>query len=511
MPQEYRIGALWIGGALSFLEQLCLKSFVDAGHHVRLYTYGDVDRIPDGIEVADANDVLKMDAIIRHARTGSPAPQADRFRYHMLAQTDDIIWADTDAYCVRPFTTPNGHFYGWESEHHVNNGVLGLPRDSDTLRELLDFTADEYSIPPWLPQRQQDEMKRARDAGTPVHTGDQEWGTWGPRAVTHFLHKTGEIRYALPREALYPISFKDRRIMVKPDAAAERFITPDTYSIHFYGRRIRQRIIEAEGGEPKPNSLIGRLLEKHGINPSDAPLPPPKPKLEPLNAEDRRGRGVVNLTDLADARGSDRGSLRHDFMQLYNMLLQPFRQRKVQVVLVGLDGGIGVVEPDAWGEAARNTLEMFLEFLPKAEFTAIDRAKKAPVKDARLTYVQCDLEDASKIAKAVPGTADVVIDDATHASHHQQNAFRALFPRLSSAGLYIVEDLRTQPAPLERQDAVKTAPLFNGYMETGVFEHPDDAAKAELNACRADISGCFLFPAKFLKGRRDQMLVVHKR
>lgn len=38
MPQEYRIGALWIGGALSFLEQLCLKSFVDAGHDVRLHT-----------------------------------------------------------------------------------------------------------------------------------------------------------------------------------------------------------------------------------------------------------------------------------------------------------------------------------------------------------------------------------------------------------------------------------------------------------------------------------------
>ncbi len=511
MPQDYQIGALWIGGSLSFLEQLCLKSFVDAGHHVTLYTYDGVERVPDGIEIGDGNEILPMDTALVHRRTGSPALQSDLFRYHLLSKKDRMIWADTDAYCVRAFQTPNGHFYGWESPHSVNGGVLGLPQDSETLRELMDFTGDEYAIPAWLPQRQQDEMKAARDAGTPVHAGDQEWGIWGPRAITHFLHKTGEIRFALPREALYPISFKDRRVMVKPDAGAERYITPDTFSVHFYGRRMRRRIIDAEGGEPHPNSLIGQLLKKHDITPSDAPLPPPPPKLERLTPEDRRGRGTLNLTDLADAHGSDRGSLRHDYMQLYNMLLQPFRQRKMQVVLIGLDGGIAVEKPKEWKDTARHTLEMWLEFLPKAEFTALDLPKKAPFDDPRLAYVQCDLEDAAEIAEAVATTPDIVIDDATHASHHQQNAFCALFPKLSAAGLYIIEDLRTQAASLESQGVVKTAPLFNGYMETGIFEHSDEETKAELNDCRADISGCFLFPAKFLKGRRDQMLVVHKR
>lgn len=37
MQQEYQVAALWIGGPLSYLEQLCLKSFVDAGQHIRLY------------------------------------------------------------------------------------------------------------------------------------------------------------------------------------------------------------------------------------------------------------------------------------------------------------------------------------------------------------------------------------------------------------------------------------------------------------------------------------------
>jgi hypothetical protein len=511
MSQDYQIGALWIGGSLSFLEQLCLVSFVDAGHHVKLYTYDAVANVPDGIEIADGNAVLPMNSALVHKRTGSPALQSDLFRYHLLAQNDRMIWADTDAYCVKAFTTPNGHFYGWESANSVNGGVLGLPQDSDTLRELMDFTADEFAIPDWLPQATRDRMQTLRDAGTPVHAGEQEWGIWGPRAITHFLHKTGEIKYALPREAIYPISFKNRRIMVKPNAGAEQFVTPDTFSIHFYGRRMRKRIIDAEGGEPHPDSLIGQLLVKHGIVPSDAPLPKPDPAIRPLPPDASTGRGLLNLTDLADARGSDRGTVRHNYTRLYQMLFNPLRQRKLQIVLLGLDGGIGVETPDAWAETARNTLDMWLEYFPKAQFIALDRAEDAPVQDARVTYEQVDFESSEEIADLIDAAPDIVIDDATHASHHQQNAFQALFGKLGSGGLYVIEDLRSQPASLEKHGIVKTASVFQGYLQTGIFELPDQEAKAEFNAIRADISGCFVFPAGFIKGRRDQILVVHKR
>ena len=510
MAQAYRIGALWIGGSLSFMEQLCLKSFVDAGHDVTLFTYGEVQNIPDGIEIGDAEAILPMDNAIRPTRTGSPAPQADRFRYHMLSQIDDIIWADTDAYCVAPFTTDNGFFFGWESAHHVNNGVLGLPKDSDTLHELIEFTSDEFAIPEWLPAAEQDRLRAAKEAGNPVGVGDQQWGAWGPRALTHFLHKTGEIKYALPREALYPIGFKDRGLMLRRNANAERFITPETLSIHFYGRRMRERIMN-DGGEPAPESLIGRLLDKHGVKPSDAPLPKAPPKLERLPADARTGRGEMNLTDLADERGFDRGSMRHGYTDLYQMLFLPLRQRKLKIALVGLDGGAAVDAPENWDVIAKPTLEMWLHYFPKAEFYALDRAEKPPLKDKRITYVQTDFETPDDIARDCPKEIDIVIDDATHASHHQQNAILALFPRLKDGGLYIVEDLRTQPASLEKQGSVKTASLFQGYLEHGVFDHPDKTAKAELNNFRADISGCFVFQARFQKHRRDQMLVLHKR
>ena len=254
---EYKIGALWIEGRLSFLEQLCLKSFVDAGHHTILYHYGPLQGVPDGVELRDANDILNMENFLTHGRTGSPALHSDIFRYKMLEKEDRMIWADTDAYCVKAFETPNGHFYGWESKKHINGGVLGLPQDSDTLGELLEYTKDEYAIPTWYGDDYTRELEEKRDAGNPVHASEQPWGVWGPHAVTHFLHKTGEAKYALPQEGLYPFLYKDRRKMLKRNFDTTGIITDNTYSIHLYGRRMRARLVEKEGGKPHPKSVLG--------------------------------------------------------------------------------------------------------------------------------------------------------------------------------------------------------------------------------------------------------------
>ncbi len=49
---------LWVGPSLSRLEQLSLASFVYHGHDVHLYTYEDVQGIPDGVTVKDGQECL---------------------------------------------------------------------------------------------------------------------------------------------------------------------------------------------------------------------------------------------------------------------------------------------------------------------------------------------------------------------------------------------------------------------------------------------------------------------
>lgn len=272
MAGDYRIATLWIGGDLSYLEQLCLKSFLDAGHHLTLYSYEPIGNAPAGVEHADAHAILPQTGFLRHGRTGSPALHSDLFRYHLLNKCDRTIWADTDAYCVKRFRTATGHFFAWESETGINGGVLGLPKDSETLGRLLDFTSDEYAIPSWYGDKYRQELEARKAAGDPVSAGEMPWGVWGPHALTHFLKETGEIRHALPRAALYPFEYKDRRLMLRPGIDDSQYVTEETFSIHFYGRRMRSRLLAVSDGVPRPRSVVGRLLRKHGIDPAAAPL-----------------------------------------------------------------------------------------------------------------------------------------------------------------------------------------------------------------------------------------------
>ncbi|WP_232796482.1 hypothetical protein [Roseovarius salinarum] len=275
MSSKYRIGMLWVEGPLSYVEQLCIQSFLDAGHEVTLYHYGPVERVPEGVHLEHGGAILPRDNFIQHNRTQSLALFSDVFRYHLLAKSERTIWADTDAYCMKPFETPTGHFFGWESENHINGGVLGLPPDSPALANLLEMTRDEYMIPPWYSEMARAKLEAKRDAGTPVHVGDLPWGVWGPHAVTHHLHRTGEHEHAFPRDVLYPVPFEKRRRMVKAHhrAAAEGFLTERTVSIHLYGRRIRDFLASRPDGLPEEGGLVDALLKKHRIDPSAAPIP----------------------------------------------------------------------------------------------------------------------------------------------------------------------------------------------------------------------------------------------
>lgn len=518
---------LWMEGPLSFLEQLCAKSFVDAGHETVLYHYGAVENVPQGVGLCDAADILPRDDFLLHQRTGSPALHSDLFRYHLLEKRPGTIWADTDAYCLRPFETHDGHFYGWESTKHVNGGVLALPRDSHTLKELLAFTSDSFAIPAWYGEDYTAELNAAAAAGNPVHAGDQPWGVWGPHALTYFLQKTGEIEYALPQQALYPFSFKDRRLMLRANFDTSAHITEKTYSVHLYGRRMRGRLVRHENGVPGRDSFLGQLLAKHDIDPAKAPIPGdgrPRKKdhrpmaraaSSPIAAAQKYGRGQVNLTDLADRHGTDKGSKKHRYSELYQMLLFPYREKQISLLEMGLQIG----GPEHGKSADRATTDlpsvrMWLEYFPRARIHGLDVSDFSWFRHERFAFHRCDMGQRESIRDAaaeMTEALDVVIDDASHASHHQQNGFLELFDKVKSGGLYIIEDLRWQPREMEVPGITKTADLFQSYIRTDVFDHSDPHVADEFNSKRLDISGCFIFQAQYDKKRKDQVLVVHKR
>jgi hypothetical protein len=221
-----------------------------------------------------------------------------------------------------------------------------------------------------------------------------------------------------------------------------------------------------------------------------------------------------HLSDLALKFGSDKGPNRHRYTELYQMLFEPFMDKPVRFLEMGLlIGG-----PEHGIDADRETrdlpsVRMWLEFFSKAHVTGLDVSDFSWFTHPRFDFVRCDMDDRAAIAEAAAriGPVDIVIDDASHASHHQQNAFLEIFPQLSSGGLYVIEDLRWQPDTYERKGITKTRDLFSSFAGHREFTHNDPETEAEFNALGDQISGCFVFQAKFQKQRRDQIAVIHKR
>ena len=286
------VASLWIGGDLSFLEQVCLKSFIDYGHRTILYTYEGVKNAPEGVEVWDANTIFPTKTFTTHKKSGSPAYHADAFRYRML-ELQNVIWVDADMLCVRPWEFESQYVFGWEkADRLVCNAVLGLPRYSRTLRALNDFCTDEYPIPPWLDGDEQEDLRQKSIAGTPVHMSEMKWGIWGPSAVTHFLNETGEIEHALPQETFFPVPFKDRQRLLDPKLHLDDELTDHCYGVHLWNRRLRRRLVTNHDGIPPSESFLGKAVIRHGVDPYAAMIPDNPPPGYPTQAELRKSHAA---------------------------------------------------------------------------------------------------------------------------------------------------------------------------------------------------------------------------
>ncbi|PHS19455.1 MAG: hypothetical protein COA78_00815 [Blastopirellula sp.] len=227
----------------------------------------------------------------------------------------------------------------------------------------------------------------------------------------------------------------------------------------------------------------------------------------------RRAKNI-NLTDLADEYGSDKGSTKHRYTELYHLLFNPYRRRKINFLEMGLlIGG-----PEHGVDKDRKTsdlpsIRMWLEYFPKANIHGLDISDFAWFEHERFTFHRCDMDDRNDIERAVCAmpALDIVVDDASHASHHQQNAFLEIFPKLPSGGLYVIEDLRWQPDTYEVKGITKTAALLRSFIDDRKFSHTDSAVADAFNTLIPDISACIVHPVKYQKNRRDQVAVIHKR
>ncbi len=144
------VQGLWVGGRLSALERLCIRSFCAHGHEFHLYHYDELQNIPriGGLRLLNAEDILPRAAIFFHKR-GTLAFFADHFRFALLHKRGGW-WADMDLVCVRPFDFAEGIVLSRTCRPgRLWNGMLKFPRGHPLVAALADSYSDVNRLQPW--------------------------------------------------------------------------------------------------------------------------------------------------------------------------------------------------------------------------------------------------------------------------------------------------------------------------------------------------------------------------
>lgn len=227
----------------------------------------------------------------------------------------------------------------------------------------------------------------------------------------------------------------------------------------------------------------------------------------------------MNLTEFAARFGLDKGTkpiaaAAHRYTYLYDLLFGGYRHQPITFLELGCTWTGSAVG----GRPQRSTLppstQMWLAYFTEAQVFRFDVEDFSQHSTPRLTTVQGDPgseADLRRLAEAAPAF-DVIVDDASHASYHQQLALMVLFPKLAPGGVYIIEDLHAQPPALEEAlPAVPKAALFlNSYFERGTYIRNPLLTAEHMAAIESSIASYASFPAFDGSASRTKLIVLQK-
>ena len=165
------------------------------------------------------------------------------------------------------------------------------------------------------------------------------------------------------------------------------------------------------------------------------------------------------LTRLANKYGTSKGNRAfggHYYTRIYHQLFADLRNRPITLLEIGLQ------HPSDHRDAAIPSFRMWRDYFPWARLIGFDIDDFSSISFSNCRILQGDMSSRDDLSQLFAlGPFDIVIDDASHASAHQQIALACLFPHVTPGGFYFIEDLHWQPlTTLERADVPQTRALL---------------------------------------------------
>jgi Alpha 1,4-glycosyltransferase conserved region/Glycosyltransferase sugar-binding region containing DXD motif len=232
----------WHGEKLSPLEWTCMRSFVDNGHSLQVFTYREIT-LPEGVTREDAGRIISSDQLFYF--DDSPSAFSNIFRYKLLLEHGGW-WVDTDVFCLSE-TLPQCKF-AWAEEDpgQVNGAILKFPEADPTCREILRAAID-----------------RARHLTA--------WGQLGPDLLTETLkNKNSEpVDHFGNQKHFYPIHWLQPHYFWLPEFCDLVIRNSDNaLFIHFWNNMLKRMGVDVFR-RPPSGSFLSRVYQGcPGILPS---------------------------------------------------------------------------------------------------------------------------------------------------------------------------------------------------------------------------------------------------
>jgi hypothetical protein len=255
---EREIAHFFWHGKLSTFEETCIKSFVDNGFNVNLWSYTNLH--VNGVTSRDAKEILPETDLIKYktleenveGKTVSHANIAvfaDVFRINLLCK-EPGWWADSDCYCLKSSDEfrllRNNISYVISQEYfHINifgNSIFYLSKEiASIFKQELDIKLKEYN----------NTAKTFTD--------------FGPALMSEVSIKYKLFDGLLPSHTFFPIYWKNRHWLVEPEYANKaKPEIKNAYAVHIWCSTLNELGYDKE--KPPKGSIIHSLFNKLNIS-----------------------------------------------------------------------------------------------------------------------------------------------------------------------------------------------------------------------------------------------------
>lgn len=225
----------WHGDQLSALEMACMRSFLDHGHALRVFTYQKV-ALPEGAINEDASQILPLESYFSYQESSSAF--SNIFRYKLLLEQGGW-WVDTDVVCLKSEIPSCDYFWAEQSPDVINSAVLKFPIGDPRLERLL--------------------LLGLRGSKKITH-----WGQIGPELATNVLADEKPQNHLGGMDTAYPVHFFEAHFFWLPEYAAlvERRCA-NSFFLHLWHSSIKWAGIPLDCAPP-PGSFLNNLYLRHG-------------------------------------------------------------------------------------------------------------------------------------------------------------------------------------------------------------------------------------------------------